>query len=199
VRRLALALVLVALAGCARSQLVIIPAKDLPDNLYKPTGSAAAPRTTTVTLYMVYGTRLAPVIRTGRSSQPLPQVAMTELLRGPSTDELAKGFTTQIPESVTLLDVSIDRGIASVDLSRDYERPAERTAFLLRLAQVVYTLDEFDSVNSVRFLVEGQPVSVMIQNTQLVSEPVARGKYSMFAPRSVGVPVSEEPIGGIGS
>ncbi len=196
-RRAALFACLVLLvAGCARNELVLLSSKDLPDTLYHTSGQVASPRRTTVTLYMVEGTRLAPVQRTGTTPQPIAQVAMNELLRGPTTAEFTKGYTTQIPEAVRLNDVSVDRGIASVDLSRDFELAAERTAFILRLAQVVWTLTELDNVDSVRFLVEGEPVSVMVQDTRLISEPVSRVPYSQFAPRSSGTPVSVEPISG---
>jgi spore germination protein GerM len=196
VKRLALLCALLVLASCGTSHLVLLSTKSLPSDLYAA-GESARPRDTAVTLYMVEGTRLAAVQRTGRSALALPQLVMSELLRGPTRAELTKGLVTQIPDSVRMLDISVDRGIASVDLSHDFELVTnDRTTFLLRLAQVVWTLTELDSVDSVRFLVEGQPVQVMVQDATFVSAPVAKGSYSQFAPRSLGAPVSVAPIGG---
>jgi len=198
-RLVAVALALLTLASCGASGLTIVPKtrlRALAPDLYGSNVRNRAPNATTVRIYLVNGTRLEAVDRTGRSSLPLEQLAMVQLLRGPTGAEQTKGLTTNIPQSVQLLDVSVDdRGVASVDLSHDFELATlDRATFLLRLAQVVYTLTELSTVQSVRFLVEGQPVSVLVQDGTLVAEPVARGRYSDFAPRSAGAAVSQGPL-----
>jgi len=164
-------------------------------DLYGSSVRNTSPNVSTVRLYMVDGTRLAAVDRSGRSSLPAPELSMTELLKGPTQAELTKGLTTNIPNSVQLLSVSVLNGIASVNLSHDFELTTpDRATFLLRLAQVVYTLTELSNVQSVRFLVESQPVSVIVQDGTFVSEPVARGRYLDFAPKSAGAAVSQGPL-----
>ena len=191
-------LALFAFASCSRNALVIIPTaqlKNLAPDLYGSNVPKRKPGFVTVRIYLVFGTRLVAVDRSGQSSLPLPQLAMTELLKGPTPAELNQGISTNIPSTVQMLDVSVDSGIASVDLSHDFELSTrDRATFLLRLAQVVYTLTELDTVQSVRFLVEGQPVSVLVQDGTLVPEPVARGRYSDFAPRTPGAAVSRGPL-----
>ncbi len=43
-----------------------------------------------------------------------------------------------------------------------------------RLAQVVYTLTEFDTVKDVRFMLDGEPVDVFSGEGILLEEPVGR-------------------------
>jgi Sporulation and spore germination len=198
-RLIAVALASLTLASCGSSGLVIVPRtrlRALAPDLYGSNVRNHTPNLTTVRIYLVDGTRLAAVDRTGRSSLPLEQLAMVELLKGPTNAEQTRGLTTNVPASVQLLNVSIDdRNVASVDLSHDFELATlDRATFLLRLAQVVYTLTELNNVQSVRFLVEGQPVSVLVEDGTLVAEPVARGRYSDFAPRSAGAAVSQGPL-----
>jgi hypothetical protein len=196
-----LALLTVALfvfSSCARNGLVIVPKtqlSNLASDLYGSNVPKRKPGVVTVRIYLVFGTRLVAVDRSGQSSLPLPQLAMTELLKGASAAEQNQGISTNIPSTVQMLDISVDSGIASVDLSHDFELfTQDRATFLLRIAQIVYTLTELDTVQSVRFLVEGQPVSVLVQDGSLVAEPVARGRYSDFAPRTPGAAVSRGPL-----
>lgn len=195
-RPLVIAFTLVALASCSRANLVIVPRADLPHDLYGSRVRNSSPNVATVRLFMVQGTRLVAVDRRGRSSLPLPTLAMTELLKGPTHPEMTRGTTTNIPNTVSLLDVSVQNQIATVNLSHDFELTTpDRPTFELRLAQVVYTLTELaPTVQSVRFEVEGQPVSVLVQDGSLVSEPVARGRYTLYAPVSSGAAVSTGPL-----
>ena len=194
-----LAVAFMLCVSCAGSGLVVIPRSQLrtiASDLYGSNVANHSPNVTTVRIYLVQGTRLVAVDRTGRSSLPPEKLAMVELLKGANQLENRQGITTNIPASVQLVDVAVDdRGVASVDLSHDFELTTiDRATFLLRLAQVVYTLTELNDVQSVRFLVDGQPVSVLVQDGTLISEPVARGRYSDFAPRSSGAAVSQGPL-----
>ncbi len=198
-RLVLLAVTLMLCASCAGGGLVIVPRsqlRSLASDLYGSNVRNHSPNVTTVRIYLVQGTRLVAVDRTGRSSLPPEKLAMVELLKGANNAERTQGITSNIPASVQLLNVVVDdRGVATVDMTHDLElRTVDRATFVLRLAQVVYTLTELNNVQSVRFLIEGQPVSVLVQDGSLVAEPVARGRYSDFAPRSSGAAVSQGPL-----
>src|SRR5688572_31898073 len=94
--------------------------------------------------------------------RPLPQpeapgtAAMEALLAGPNEQESAAGISTVIPDGARLLGLEVTAGIATVDLSREFEPSTGTTGELLTLAQVVYTLTQFPTVDAVRFRLEGR-------------------------------------------
>jgi hypothetical protein len=85
--------------------------------------------------------------------------AIDGLLAGPTSVESAAGLTTGVPETTTLLGVTIHEGVATVDLSdafTDQETPALAAE---RLSQVVYTMTQFATIDSVRFRIDGAPLT----------------------------------------
>jgi Immunoglobulin-like domain of bacterial spore germination/Sporulation and spore germination len=88
-----------------------------------------------------------------RTEPKVPAVAMTameSLLEGPSDTEAAAGISSAIPADTTLLGVTVEDGIATVDLSAEYESGGGSLSMMMRLAQVVYTLTQFPSIKRVR-------------------------------------------------
>ena len=88
--------------------------------------------------------------------------ALTALLNGPpSVDELelaSPAFRTQIPDGTRLLGVEVTDGIATVDLSSEFDDGAGSATMLARLAQLVYTATRFPGVDEVALRLEGAPV-----------------------------------------
>ena len=195
-RRRVLAVVVLCLAvSCADRNVHIVSRNDLPVDLYPQGASTPRPtETSTVTVFMLDGNRLAAVTRTGRSDMPLPELVLRALLSGPSSDELAKGLATALPAPVELTGVTMNNGVAEVDFNAAFESTM-REELLRRVAQVVYTLSELDEVDAVRFYTNGQLYTVPDQNGEPHTDAVAQGRYSRFAPRNpLGEPVSSAPL-----
>jgi spore germination protein GerM len=81
----------------------------------------------------------------------VPKLALDSLLAGPSEAEAAAGVFTAVPAGTELLHLDIEDGIAMVDLSSEYEQGSGSWGESLRLAQVVYTLTQFETVETVDF------------------------------------------------
>jgi germination protein M len=144
-----------------------------------PTASVApsaqpSPHTMALKVYFVIvGNRedepmpLVAVNRDVPRTEAVAAAAMERLLDGPTFDERAHDLRlgtigTLIPEGTRLLDIEIDGGNATVDLSSEFssgrtlgQTVAESWAW--RLAQVTYTLTQFPTVDSVSFKVDGVP------------------------------------------
>lgn len=88
--------------------------------------------------YFLRGGRIAPVARSVPATQAVAAAALRELVAGPTES----GLTTAIPAGTPAPSVSVDRGIATVDLPAGLSHAA--------LAQLVYTLTQFPSVRAVR-------------------------------------------------
>ena len=113
---------------------------------------------------------LVPVLRTVPKSTATAQAAMKALLAGPSAKERAARpqIETLIPVGSKLLGIEITGGLATVDLSAKFASVSPDDAWDLgsfslhgRLAQVVYTLSQFSTVDRVNFKLEGKPVTVL--------------------------------------
>jgi hypothetical protein len=79
--------------------------------------------------------------------------ALVALGDGPDATEQMAGFTSNIRPIVDLAGVTVEDGVAVVDYNRYFETAATRP----QVAQVVYTLTQFPTITSVRFLIDGAP------------------------------------------
>lgn len=130
-----------------------------------------------------------------RAVPATPEVAanaMRALIAGPTDDELDEGLSSAIPADTLLLGIVIDDGLATIDLGREFESGGGSFGMLSRLAQVVYTLTQFPTVNSVQFKLDGEPVTVFSGEGILLEEPVSRGDYASILPL-VPTPDGETP------
>jgi germination protein M len=129
---------------------------------------------------------LVPVLRTVPESPAKAAAAMRALLAGPSAKERAAEpqIVTLIPAGSRLLGIEISGRLATVDLSAEFASLSARDAWDLgvfslrgRLAQVVYTLTQFTTVDRVNFTIEGKPVEVFTSEEIVLDKPVTRATY----------------------
>jgi spore germination protein GerM len=78
--------------------------------------------------------------------------------------------------------VSVFDQIAEVDLSAEFQGPAPPEVILLRVAQVVWTLVGRPGITAVRFVIDGQPVSVPTDRGTPIDRPVTAPDYASVAP-----------------
>src|SRR6478672_4077032 len=141
--------------------------------------------TTTVRAYFILGSfqdnaGLVPVLREISKTKAVGAAAMEALIAGPNSDELGArpAMYTDIPDGTRFLGLTIDNGIATVNLSKEFESGGGSASVLGRLAQVVYTLTQFPTVTSVRFQLDGEPVTVFSGGGVVLTGPVGRDDYT---------------------
>ena len=148
-------------------------------------------------------TPLVPVNREVPTTVAVARAAMEQLLAGPTLDEGAHDLRvgtigTRIPEGTILLGIDIERGVATVDLSGEFAsgdiEGNERESWAIRLAQVTYTLTQFPTVDSVRFLVDGKPAAVIEGHEGSLIDLATRDAYTDQLP---GIFVDEPAWGGL--
>jgi len=149
----------------------------------QPPTSDPQPTTMTVRLYFGYEDRVMAVERTVPYSQAVAKTAMTELLKGPSAAEL-KGLAlhTQIPNGTTLKSITITNGIAKVDLSNQFDDGGGTLSVTMRLAQVVYTLTQYGTIDAVEFWMDGKKVEVFSGEGLMLDEPQTPEDYYKLIP-----------------
>ncbi len=158
----------------------------------EPTAAPTATGVTTVRAYFdlpaVQGsqssatTALVPVLRTGAHTTAVARMAMKGLLAGPNASEAAAGIQSAIPSGVTLLGLSIENGVATVDLSGDFSASAPTDVQVARVAQVVYTLTQFGNVSGVVFQIDGAAAQVPDDQGVLHDGAVGRALYRERVP-----------------
>ena len=164
-----------------------------PDNSESPSpseGPSASPAGTTIVraYFFLAGPQgsagIVPVLREIPATTGVAKAAMTALLAGPNGKEAAAtpGISTTIPAGTQLLGLSINNGVATVDLSREFESGGGSASVLGRLGQVVYTLTQFPSVKSVLFEVEGREVHAFGGEGAVLDGPVGRSDYGEVLP-----------------
>ena len=131
----------------------------------------------TFEVWFGYGEWLFVTERTEPSSPRVGTAAVNALLAGPSAAEKAAGLGTSIPEGTELLGLSIDGGVATVDLSRTFESGGGSLSMFNRLAQLTYTLTQFPSVHGVNLELEGKPVTVFSGEGIILDQPMTRRSY----------------------
>jgi hypothetical protein len=155
----------------------------------KPTPSPSPAATTVVRTYFVLGSftgneGLVPVLREVPETKAVATAAMTALLAGPKGAELESrpAMFTAIPDGTRLLGVTIADEIATVDLSREFESGGGSYSVQARLAQVVYTLTQFPTVDGVLFKIDGKPVTTFSSEGLVLDGPVDRADYRDILP-----------------
>ena len=108
--------------------------------------------------------------------------AVKALLAGPTPAEQQAGLDTAVPAGTRLLGLSIDGGVARIDLSGEFGSGGGSPSMTARIAQVVYTLTRFPTVRAVQFLVDGDPVEALGDEGVALDGPQRRARYRDLEP-----------------
>jgi len=138
------------------------------------------------------------LVEVRRMHDPTPLVAtaaINALLAGPTPEERVRGLGSAVPPGTKLLGIAIHGGVATIDLTSEYQSGAGSRSMQMRLAQVVYTLTQFPTVQQVRFRLDGSPVNVFSSEGITLNHPVGRTDYADLLPAIVvGKPTSGDQV-----
>ncbi len=153
-----------------------------------PTPAAVSPTPTTgaqqadLSVYFLRGEYLAATRRKIPRTPRVGTAALDALLAGPTADEQSIGFSSAIPPGTRLLGLTIENGVATVDLSGQFAAGGGSFSMKARVAQVVFTLTQFPSVQGVQFRLDGQPVEALGGEGLLLDRPVGRDDFEELLP-----------------
>ncbi len=150
-----------------------------------PDGGSTA---TGITVYFLDPDGHARAVHRNVTTNEVARAALQALITGPTSGEMGSNLSTAVPADTLVLGLRIDDGTAVVDLSREFEAGGGSFSVLGRLAQVVYSLTEFASVERVRFLIDGTTVDVFSSEGIVLGESVSRNDFIAAIP--IGAPVA---------
>ena len=131
----------------------VTPAKPTPT-----AGQSATPAAeVAVAVYFARDEKVATAGRTVKAPA-VARGALEALLVGPGTAEKGARMGTAIPAGTRLLGITIEKGLATVDLSKEFASGGGSLSMTTRVAQVVYTLTQFDTVERVSIRIDGREV-----------------------------------------
>ncbi|MGD9997029.1 MAG: Gmad2 immunoglobulin-like domain-containing protein [Ilumatobacteraceae bacterium] len=173
------------------------PATTVPPATTQPTTTEPAPTTEPATsqpgttqpvetielsVYFVRDERVALAHRTVPHTVATTAAALEQLLGGPTPEEATLGMSTAVPAETSLVRASISNRIAAVDLGSDFGSGGGSLSMRLRLAQVVYTVTQFPTVDAVVFELDGQPVTVFGSEGLVLDQPLTRADFEDETP-----------------
>lgn len=146
-----------------------------------PPGSAEPRlRGPTTKVYLVRNERLATTARHVVGEAKAAE-ALRDLFVGPTTQETARGLTSDVPAQTRLISLDLNGPVATVDLSSEFAT-ASGSEQVLAVAQIVYTLTASQFIDAVRFAINGKPIEVPDGSGSLSDQPRQRSDYTALAP-----------------
>lgn len=136
-----------------------------------------------VLVYLVQGEELAAASREIYGSPEVAAGSLNELLTGITPYEHDLGYGTEIPADTRLDDIALqDDGTVIVDLSPDFEAGGGSFSMQMRLAQLVFTATQFDTIDRVELQIDGQDVDAIGGEGIMVDEPLTRDDFEDLSP-----------------
>src|SRR3954469_2180520 len=125
---------------------------------------------------------LVAVLREVPATKSVATAAVNGLLAGPTDAETGRSISTAVPDGSQLLGLSIDGGVATVNLSSEFESGGGSASVLTRLGQLVYTLTQFPTVKSVVIQIEGVTRTTFSSEGVVLDKPATRADYVALLP-----------------
>jgi len=120
---------------------------------------------------------LVPTLRVVPKTSGVARAAMTALLDPEQVLDQYGQLSTAIPSGSKLLGISIKNGVATVDMSSEFESGGGSASAKFRLGQVAYTLTQFSTVRAVLFQVEGRTVTTFGSEGIVLDGPQSRKDF----------------------
>jgi len=157
-----------------------------------PSGSSTStpgPSTTapmapvTVSLYWVRGgTSLGVSHRSIPATPGIGSASVNALFGGTNSTESSTGLTSTIPTGSKLLGLSIANGIATANFNSAFASGGGSFSMQARIAQVVFTLTQFSTVQKVLFQLNGVTATTFGAEGLILDHPVGRSDEVSLLP-----------------
>jgi spore germination protein GerM len=124
---------------------------------------------------------LKSVIRTVYyTTAPLTET-MKSLIQGPERSELNKALLNLIPQNSVLNSVRISNGVAFMDFNEDFQfNSLGIEGYKAQLMQIIFTATEFQSVDKVQILINGEKSEYLGAEGVFIGNPIDRDYFNTF-------------------
>ena len=108
--------------------------------------------------------------------------SLAALFDGLSPVEQAIGMTTSIPSGTRVLGTSVDDTTATIDLSAEFAASSGSLDETMRLAQVVFSVTQFDGIDHVKFHIDGVAQDPILSHGFVVGDGFTRDDFATVRP-----------------
>ena len=156
--------------------------------------AGGASKTSTIVYYQDNYGYLVPVMCSVPMEDGIAKATLNLMVQSVGNDMQAArlGLRTVLPEN-TKIDLDISHGLARIDLSKEVLDMADAAAESNMVNAIVQTLTEFDSVDKVEFLIDGQKREKLTHGTP-VGGQFTRGDINLESVEPTMAEVSAEPV-----
>lgn len=150
-----------------------------------PSGTGSPRPAGSMVTYEVWFTRgesLFVTKRTQPATVAVGSASLNAMLAGPNSAERTAGVGTTVPSGTKLLGLNIEDGIATIDMNGTYDDGGGSASERMRLAQAVYTITQFPTVQGVNFRLNGEPVEAFSGEGIVLDHPQTRADYDDLLP-----------------
>lgn len=92
---------------------------------------------------------------------PMLEATLRELLKGPTAEEKAQGFYTEIPKGTRLLGLYHAGNTITVNLSREFAEGGGATTIIQRVAELRRTVQGIEPGHIIEIAIEGQSATTL--------------------------------------
>ena len=158
------------------------------------TQEGGASKVSTIVYYQDNYGYLVPVMCSVPMEDGIAKATLNLMVQSVGNDMQAArlGLRTVLPEN-TKIDLDISNGLARIDLSREVLNMADAAAESNMVQAVVQTLTEFDSVDRVEFLIDGQKREKLTHGTPVAGE-FTRGDINLESAEPTVSLAASEPV-----
>ncbi len=146
-------------------------------------GSEPSGETTRALVYLVANNEIGAAARNVAAGEDVERATVEQLLAGPTDAESQYVLGTAIPAGTSLNGVEIEDGVATVDLSEEFDDGGGSAGMFMRLAQVVFTLTQFPGVTGVEFELDGEAVETFSAEGIVLDGPQGRADFEEQSPQ----------------
>lgn len=93
-------------------------------------------------------------------TQAVARASIEELLKGPTQEEINKGYISDIPNGTILKSINITNGVALVDFNGTIENGTTSCSGGMKIWQIRQTLLQFPTITTVKFSVDGRTENI---------------------------------------
>ena len=166
-------------AGTTEDQTPSAEPTDSPSPEEEQSPSDEASNTVSFQVWFSQGNRLAPAVATIDATPRVGSAALEALIEGPSG---AGNLTSAVPPGTGINSLEIERGIATVDLSSEFESGDGIPSMGMRLGQLTFTLTQFPTVKRVLLEIDGERVERFSKEGLVIEKPLTRVDFEDISP-----------------
>lgn len=108
--------------------------------------------------------------------------SLEAMFDGVNSVEQTIGMITSIPPGTRVLGIAIDDTTATVDLSAEFAASSGSLDETMRLAQVVFTVTQFDGIDRVKFHIDGVAQDPILSHGFVVGDGFTRDDFANVRP-----------------